>query len=159
MHPAIEVMRPIFAVLACMAISIGTHASPAGSPQHRTEQLIRSDAQAAARHAISELRANGMQGLIDDVRKCYDITALPAFKCVYLDIAAWHIDKDTGAALGTNGPTHDYFDTQTMNARIAPQMVAQGFDEATARKQMGYTVNLMESAVEMEWAIQNLANP
>lgn len=78
----------------------GAHASPPAPHSHRTEQLIRGEAQAAARHALSELQTNGMQGLIDDVRKCYDITLMPAFECMYLDVAAWHIDKGVGTALG-----------------------------------------------------------
>jgi len=155
MHPGTKAARWACAILLCTLVCMEAHAAPG----RRTEQLIRGEAQAAARHAISELQANGMQGLIDDVRKCYDITLMPAFKCMYLDAAAWHIDKGVGTALGINGATHDYFDTQTMNDRLSPQMVAQGLDEATARKQMNYTINLMDSAVEMEWAIENLATP
>lgn len=144
-------------VMAVLAMPIEVLAAPPVPAHHRTAQEIRSDTQWAAQHAVSELKANGLQGLVDDITKCYDTTMMPAFRCVYLDVAAWSIDSSMGKSLGLNGPTKEYFASQAINGRLAPQMTAQGLSEAQVKAQIVATISLMQNAVDAEFAVQTLA--
>jgi hypothetical protein len=144
-------------VLVLLASPLGVLAEPPAPAHHRTAQEVRSDAQWAAQHAVSEVKANGIRGLIDDITKCYDTTVMPAFRCIYLDMAGWSIDTSMGKTLGLDGPTKEFFVGQIMDERLRPQMSAQQLTEAQAKAEVAASVSLMQSAVDAEWAAQKLA--
>jgi hypothetical protein len=144
------------AMVALPLIAVSVGASAANGIQ-RSAQDIRGDAVWAAQHAVSELKASGIQGLIDDIRKCYDTTAMPAFRCIDLDMAGWSIDSSMGKSLGLNGPTKEYFASSIMDGRLAPQMNAQGLTQEQAKAQVMATLSLMQSAVDAEWSVQKMA--
>jgi hypothetical protein len=158
-HLSRRKLGKVFAVLAIpfWAAPIWAGASSATPVHQRTAQEIRSDAQWAAQHAVSEVKANGIQGLIDDITKCYDTTVMPAFRCIYLDMAGWSIDTSMGKTLGLDGPTKEFFLGQTMDGRLRPQMNIQHLTEAQAKDQITVSVSLMQSEVNAEWVVQALA--
>ena len=77
------------------------------SLQARTAEQIGNDMLEAANVTVSTYKSSGMSGLISSSKTCYKNLAKMKFYCLYIDVAARHIDEVAGG--GSKFPRNDYF--------------------------------------------------
>jgi hypothetical protein len=94
------------AAIAAILIASVTVAST--QQQQRTEEQVATDLLKAAKVSDTTYRSNGMSGLIGKSKDCYKQLAKFKYYCLYLDLAARHIDRLGGG--GKTFPLTEYFD-------------------------------------------------
>jgi hypothetical protein len=115
----------------------------------RTPAEVSEEITWAAKKDASYVKEKGMQKLVVEIKRCYSQTPAPAFKCVYLDLGAWHLDTSFAKAAGIPHG-NEYFDEEKINERLSEQMSAANIDQDTAQQYISNIIVAMSKAVDYE---------
>ena len=111
----------------------------------RPQTDLELDASWAAHEAKTKIEADGLQGLIAEIKECYATSKKPAYRCSYLDVAASQIDSSTAAALGLSTHyTDDFFNPDVAWKRVIAPYNAIGVSEQIATKDITDALLVMD---------------
>lgn len=107
-------MKKLTALALSATLLLSIHAAQARSAAQVQQQI-----DSATAETLSVYERSGMAGLQENTQRCYRSTAVPAFRCVYLDMTARLLDEGIAKTRGYS--TYDFFTNDTLfDARVAP---------------------------------------
>jgi hypothetical protein len=132
------------ALLPCAAVA------QSQDPHIRTPSDIKPDAIWAAHEAVATLKADGMRGLIKEIKLCYETTKNPAYRCAYLTSAAAELDSGAALTLGVHGYLDDFFNPDVLTQKVLDHYEAVGISEQDATMDITNALLIMTPIVDAD---------
>lgn len=114
--------------------------------QARTPEEVMRDIDRATSKAAITYKSGGMSGLIESTEKCYKSSAANKYYCVYLDIAARHIDQMVVQSM--HFPPNEFFTVEALVSRVFPALVSSGMNVDTASDYVSSMEQVINGAIE-----------